>query len=153
MYKYIAKTSRDIRREPQYREHYMAKKMEWRRGKTVQRVERPSRLDRARKLGYRAKLGFVVVRVKVSRGGLRKKPPTLGRRQKRMGISKIKRSKSMKRIAEERAQRDYRNLHLLGSYYVGEDGRYKWFECVLVDPHHPSIKSSREVLRRIGAEG
>ncbi|NIM44721.1 MAG: 50S ribosomal protein L15e [Nitrososphaeria archaeon] len=139
-----------MRRQVELRDYYRSKRMEWRRGRTVQRVERPTRLDRARRLGYHAKQGFVVVRVKVSRGGLRKKAPTLGRRQKRTGISKIKRGKSMQKIAEERGERKYRNLKLLGSYYVGEDGRYKWFECVFVDPCHPSIKNSHEIQRRIG---
>ena len=142
MYKYISRTWRDIWRKPRFREIYVSKRFLWRRGKTVERVERPSRLDRARALGYKAKQGYVVVRVKVTRGGLRKIPPKLGRRQKRTGIAKIKRAKSMKEIAEERAARKYRNLEVLGSYYLGEDGRYKWFEVVMRDPHHPSVKAS-----------
>ena len=125
-----------------FREIYVSKRFLWRRGKTIERVERPSRLDRARALGYKAKQGYVVVRVKVTRGGLRKIPPKLGRRQKRTGIAKIKRAKSMKEIAEERAARKYRNLEVLGSYYLGEDGKYKWFEVVMRDPHHPSVKAS-----------
>ena len=75
--------------------------MELRRQKTVERIPNPSRLDRANSLGYKAKTGFVVVQVKVSRGRLRKIRPSLGRRQKRTGISKIKRAKSIKTIAEE----------------------------------------------------
>ncbi len=134
MYKHISNTWRRIWSEPDQREVYVAKKAYWRRGKTIHRVEKPSRLDRARSVGYKAKQGYVVVRVKVSRGGLRKIPPKLGRRQKRMGISKIKRSKGMKRIAEERVKRKYRNLEVLGSYFLGEDGQSKWFEVVLRDP-------------------
>ena len=37
----------------------------WRREQTVTRLERPTRLDRARAIGFRAKGGFVVVRVRV----------------------------------------------------------------------------------------
>ncbi len=134
MYKHISNTWRKIWKEPDQREIYVAKKVYWRRGKTIERVERPSRLDRARSLGYKAKQGYVMVRVKVSRGGLRKIPPKLGRRQKRMGISKIKRGKSMKQIAEDRARMKHRNLKVLGSYFLGEDGQSKWFEVVLYDP-------------------
>ena len=135
MYKYISKTWREIWRNPEYRQVYLEKKMKWRKERTVQRIEKPSRLDRARALGYKAKPGYVVVRVRVSKGGLRKIPPSMGRRQKRTGIAKIKRQLSLQEIAENRAQRKFRNLRTLGSYYVGEDGRYKWFEVIMFDPN------------------
>jgi len=135
MYKYLAETWRKIWSDPEYKQVYMEKKIKWRREKTIQRINKPSRLDRARALGYKAKPGYVVVRVRVTRGGLRKIPPSMGRRQKRMGISKIKRQLSLQKIAENRVQRRYRNLKVLGSYYVGEDGKYKWYEVILVDPN------------------
>lgn len=139
MYSYISRTWREIWRDPRYSRVYTAKRVEWRREGAITRVNKPSRLDRARALGYKAKPGYVVVRVRVTRGGLRKIPPSLGRRQKRMGIAKIKRQLSLKTIAENRAKRKYPNLRVLGSYYVGEDGKYKWFEVVMVDPKtHPN---------------
>ncbi|MCD6113822.1 MAG: 50S ribosomal protein L15e, partial [Thermoprotei archaeon] len=27
----------------------------------------------------------------------------------------------------------------------GEDGNYKWFEVILVDPHHPAIKNDPDI--------
>jgi large subunit ribosomal protein L15e len=60
----------------------------------VNRVERPLRLDRARKLGYKAKQGFIIARVKVRRGNLRKLRPVSGRRPKRMGVKKFKPAKA-----------------------------------------------------------
>jgi large subunit ribosomal protein L15e len=140
-YKYLAETWRKIWSDPALKSYLTWKRMQWRRGKTVERVDKPSRLNRARALGYRAKQGYVVVRVRVRKGGLSKIPPTLGRRQKRMGISKIKRQLSMQEIAEMRAKRKFRNLEVLGSYYLGEDGQYKWFEVIMRDPHHPAVKS------------
>lgn len=134
MYRYLGETWRRIWKDPDYRAHYRDLKATWRRGKTVERVEKPSRLDKARMMGYKAKSGFVVARVKVSRGSLRKIPPKLGRRQKRTGIVRIKRGKSMKRIAEEKALRKFRNLELVGSYFLGEDGSVKWYEVVMKDP-------------------
>ncbi len=113
--------------------------IKWRRQPTVVRIEKPTRLDRARSLGYKAKQGFVVVRVRVRKGGLRKPRPNKGRRPKRMGIYGFAPAKSLRLIAEERAARKYPNLEVLNSYYVGEDGLYKWFEVILVDPHHPAI--------------
>ena len=47
--------------------------MAWRNEPTIHRVDRPSRLDRAHKLGYKAKQGIIVIRTKVKRGGHRKK--------------------------------------------------------------------------------
>jgi large subunit ribosomal protein L15e len=117
----------------------------WRRQPSIVRVEKPTRLDRARSLGYKAKKGFVVVRARVSRGGRRKPRPVLGRRQKRMGVTKFTPAKSKRLIAEERAARKYPNLEVLNSYWVWQDGRYKWFEIVMVDPSHPAIKSDKDV--------
>jgi len=117
----------------------------WRRGPTVARVERPTRLDRARALGYEAKVGFVVVRVRVRKGGLNRPRPNSGRRPKRMGVYGYAPEKPTRLIAEERANRRFPNLEVLGSYYVGEDGIYKYYEVVMVDPHHPSILSDPEI--------
>jgi large subunit ribosomal protein L15e len=117
----------------------------WRRQPSIVRVEKPTRLDRARRLGYKAKKGFVVTRVRVRRGGRRKSRPKMGRRQKRMGVAKITPAKSIKLIAEERAARKYPNLEVLSSYWVWEDGVSKWYEIIMVDPNSPSIKSDKDV--------
>lgn len=115
--------------------------IKWRREPSIVRIEKPTRIDRARSLGYKAKQGIIIVRVRVRKGTLRKPRPNKGRRPKRMGVYGHTPRKSLRLIAEERAARKYPNLEVLNSYYVGEDGRYKWFEVILVDPHHPVIKS------------
>ena len=119
--------------------------IKWRREPTVLRVDRPLRLDRARKLGYKAKLGYVVARVRVRRSGWRRERPKAGRRQKRMGVTKLKIAKSLKLIAEERAARKFPNLEVLNSYWVWEDGLHKWFEVIMVDPDHPVIKADKRI--------
>ncbi len=119
--------------------------IEWRKQPAIVRVEHPTRPDRARALGYKAKQGFIIVRVRVRKGGLRKQRPNKGRRPKRMGIYGYSPAKSLRLIAEERAARKYPNMEVLNSYYVGEDGNYKWYEVILVDPHHPAIKSDPEI--------
>jgi len=119
--------------------------IKWRREPVVVRVDSPTRLDRARALGYEAKQGFVVVRVKVRKGGLNRPRPNSGRRPKRMGVYGYAPAKSTQLIAEERANDKYTNLEVLGSYYVGEDGIYKYYEVILVDPHHPAIKSDPDI--------
>jgi len=54
----------------------------WRKQPSSVKLDKPTRLDRARGLGYKAKHGFHVVRTRVRRGGRRKLRPVLGRRQK-----------------------------------------------------------------------
>jgi large subunit ribosomal protein L15e len=111
----------------------------WRRENTVTRLEHPTRLDRARALGFKAKGGFVMVRVRVRRGGQRKREIIAGRRPKHKGVARMTLKKSLRRIAEERAQKHYPNLEVLNSYWVGEDGKQKFFEIILIDPSHPEI--------------
>jgi large subunit ribosomal protein L15e len=143
-YKYMAKEW--AKPEKSFVDELMHQRLiEWRRMHTVTRVERPLRLDRARKLGYKAKQGFVIARTRVRRGNLRKIRPKSGRRPKRMGVLKFKPAKSLRLIAEERAARKFPNMEVLNSYWVGEDGRSKWFEVILVDPHSPCIKTDKDV--------
>jgi large subunit ribosomal protein L15e len=115
----------------------------WRKQPSSVKIDKPTRLDRARSLGYKAKHGIHIVRTRVRRGGRRKLRPILGRRQKRMGVKKYTPAKSKQLIAEERTARKYPNLEVLNSYWVWQDGRYKWYEVILVDPNHPAIKSDK----------
>jgi large subunit ribosomal protein L15e len=117
----------------------------WRREPAITRVENPTRLDRARKLGFKAKQGFIIVRARVRRGGLRKVRPRAGRRQKRMGVKKFKPAKSLQLIAEERAARKFPNMEVLNSYWVWQDGIHKWYEVIMVDPANPVIKSDANI--------
>jgi large subunit ribosomal protein L15e len=36
-------------------------------------------------------------------------------------------------------------LEVLNSYWAGEDGRFKWFEVIMVDKNHPSVISDKDV--------
>ncbi|MFQ5891560.1 MAG: 50S ribosomal protein L15e [Candidatus Methanofastidiosia archaeon] len=117
----------------------------WRKEETVVRIEKPTRIDRARALGYRAKKGYIVIRARIRKGGRRKKRPRGGRKPKRMGVLKFKSSKSLSWIAEERVQRKYPNLEVLNSYWVREDGQSKYFEVILVDPQMPEIKKDSRI--------
>ncbi|HKZ95233.1 MAG TPA: 50S ribosomal protein L15e [Candidatus Bathyarchaeia archaeon] len=119
--------------------------IKWRREPAVLRVDRPLRLDRARKLGYKAKQGYIMARVRVRRSGWRRERPKAGRRQKRMGVTKLKLGKSLKLIAEERAARRFPNLEVLNSYWVWQDGLHKWYEVIMVDPNHPVIRADNKI--------
>ncbi len=112
----------------------------WREQNTVERIEKPTRLDRARSLGYKAKQGYVLARVKVKKGGRRRQLyGRRGRKPSKAGLVRFTSGKSDRWIAEEKAQRRFRNLNVINSYQVGEDGRHKWFEIIMVDTGHSNI--------------
>ncbi|MED5306094.1 MAG: 50S ribosomal protein L15e [Candidatus Thermoplasmatota archaeon] len=117
----------------------------WRREGVFQRIQRPTRIDAARRVGYKAKQGIVMVRTRVRRGGLRKGKVHMKRKPSNAGIKKITMAKSIQRIAEERVSRRYPNLEVLNSYWVGEDGKNKFYEVIMVDPHHPAIKADKQL--------
>jgi large subunit ribosomal protein L15e len=117
----------------------------WRKSPAVVRVERPTKLKRARALGYRAKQGIIVVRSRVRKGGRRRARPSRGRRPKRMGVRKLTPKKSLQLIAEERAARKFPNLQVLNSYHLASNGTREYFEVIMLDPHHPSIRNDPQL--------
>jgi len=144
MYRHIARSFRATQGD-EGAELRHERLLTWRREHTVTRLEHPTRLDRARAIGYRAKGGFLVARVRVRRGGQNKRAIIAGRRPKHKGILQMTLKKSLRRIAEERAQKHYPNLEVLNSYWVGEDGKQKFFEVILVDPSHPEILADPKI--------
>ena len=122
-----------------------ARRVEWRREENFCRIERPTRLDRARNAGYKAKQGYVLVRGRVRKGSFQKRQIKAGRRAKRKGILAITVGKSLQRMAEERAQKRFPNLEVLNSYWVGADGQNEWYEIILVDPSHPVIQADPKI--------
>jgi len=121
----------------------------WRNENAVTRVEKPSRIARARRLGYKAKQGIIVIRMRVGTGGMRKQRPRGGRRPKHLGVTKIKADVSMKQVAERRILQRYPNMKLLGSYFLYKDGMHYWFEVILADPSHPRIAKDKEIRKRV----
>ncbi len=142
-YKYISNFWKE--RNHDFKQLRVNRLTQWRREPTVLRVENPTRIDRARALGFRRKKGFILLRVRVPRGGRRKSRPASGRRSKRMGVNRITPNKSRQWIAEERCARRYVNLEVLNSYPVLEDGRHRWFEVIMVDPQAPEIISDPKI--------
>ncbi|MCH9040904.1 MAG: 50S ribosomal protein L15e [Nitrosopumilus sp.] len=123
--------------------------VKWRKQNAVTRIDKPSRIQRARRLGYKAKQGIIVVRMRVGTGGMRKQRPTSGRRPKHLGVTRIKADDNMKTVAERRVLERYPNMKLLGSYYIYKDGKHYWFEVILADPVHPRIAQDKELNQRI----
>jgi len=121
----------------------------WRRQNAMLKIDRPSRLLRARRLGYKAKEGIIVVRMRVGMGGMRKQRPRGGRRPKHLGVTRIKADINMQQVAENRTLEKYVNMKLLGSYFLYKDGHYIWYEIILADPSHPRIAKDKELRKRV----
>ncbi|UNI20203.1 60S ribosomal protein L15 [Purpureocillium takamizusanense] len=115
---------------------------EFRQLNVIHRASRPSRPDKARRLGYKAKQGYVVYRVRVRRGG-RKRPVPKGAtygKPTNQGVNQLKYQRSLKSTAEERVGRRCANLRVLNSYWINQDSTYKYYEVILVDPQHKAIR-------------
>jgi large subunit ribosomal protein L15e len=110
----------------------------WRNSKIFTRVDKPLRLDRARVLGYKDKKGFVIIRIRIKRGGHKRTRPNKARRSKRMHINKNLKM-SYQWIAEQRVEKKYTNLVVLNSYLIGKDGQNYFYEVICVDPKRPEI--------------
>lgn len=117
----------------------------WRREPVILRIEGPTRLDRAHALGWKAKQGFVVARVRIGKGTSKREKPAGGRKPLHTGMTAITPVQNLQHIAEMRTARAFPNLEVLNSYYAAEDGRDIWYEVVLVDPNHPCIKSDQKL--------
>ncbi|WP_177971661.1 50S ribosomal protein L15e [Candidatus Methanarcanum hacksteinii] len=144
MYSYIADAWKNPS-ESYLKELNKERRIAWRREENFVRIDKPTRLDKARNVGYKAKQGYVLVRGRVRKGSFGKRKIKAGRRAKRKGILQITVGKSMQRIAEERAQKRFPNLEVLNSYWVGADGQYEWYEIILVDPAHPVIQADPKI--------
>jgi large subunit ribosomal protein L15e len=118
--------------------------IEWRHSGVFTKVDKPLRLDRARALGYKDKTGFVIVRVRIKRGGHKRPRPNKGRRSARMHANKNLKM-NYKWIAEQRVSRKYVNLEVLNSYQIGKDGINYFYEVILVDPQRPEIKNDKTI--------
>ncbi|KAF8379203.1 hypothetical protein HHK36_028632 [Tetracentron sinense] len=147
---------------------------EYRQHPSIVRVTRPTRPDKARRLGYKAKQehvphdetadkaidsgedhgrshdtfeGYVIYRVRVRRGG-RKRPVPKGivyGKPTNQGITQLKFQRSKRSVAEERAGRKLGGLKVLNSYWINEDSTYKYFEIILVDAAHNAIRNDPRI--------
>jgi large subunit ribosomal protein L15e len=126
------------------RELWQSRVIQWRAGDSIAKVEKPLRLDRARALGYKAKKGFIVVRVRVKRGGHKRSKHKHGRKSRKQHIRKVLKM-SYQWIAETRAEKKYKNLAVLNSYPIGKDGKHYFFEIILVDPSKAEIINDKTI--------
>lgn len=117
----------------------------WRREPATLRIEHPTRLDKARALGYKAKQGIIVARQRVFAGG-RMRPKPAGGRRSRTARRRLVLGKNVQQIAEERANKAFPNCEVLNSYPVAADSKHYWFEVILVDRAHPAVRADHRLL-------
>lgn len=118
--------------------------LKWRREPSTVRIERPTRIDRARSLGYRAKKGFVIVRQRVPRGGRLREKFKSGRRSKARRRSKVV-GISYKQVAEQRAAKKFVNCEVLNSYWLAQDGKNAWYEVLLIERDAPELLNDKQL--------
>ncbi len=138
-YKYLAQNWQNLPKEDERRLY-----VQWRKQERFVKLEKPTRLDRARALGYKAKPGFVVIRARIGKGGRKRSRAHAGRKPTKLGVY-FNPGKNVRGIVEERVQRRHPNLEVLNSYWVGDDGHHEFYEIILVDPNHPQIRSDKDV--------
>ncbi len=131
---------------------YRNKLIQFRTEPVTIRIERPTRLNKARALGYKPKQGIILVRQKVLRGGHTRPKHAGGRRAKKM-THRMTLMKNYQAIAEMRANKEYKNCEVLNSYLVGQDGKSYWYEIILVDRNNPSVLAYKPYAGIAGQRG
>ncbi|MEM4282703.1 MAG: 50S ribosomal protein L15e [Candidatus Woesearchaeota archaeon] len=129
---------------PELKKVWRERLLKWRGEPATLRLERPTRLDRARALGYVPKPGVFVVRQRVGAGPHKRPDWSGGRKSKNMRRTKIL-QKNYRAIAEERAARMFKNCEVINSYFVAKDGHDYWFEVILVDRTSPAVLSDKRL--------
>lgn len=80
---------------------------EYRQLPVIHRAQHPSRPDKARRLGYKAKQGYVLYRVRVRRGGRKKliRKGLVCGKPASQGVNQLKFARNLRSVAEERVGR------------------------------------------------
>lgn len=112
--------------------------IELRQQPSTVRLDRPTRLDRAKNLGYRAKQGYFIIRQRIVRGG-HQRPHYRGGKRSKNNTSTLQLDVNYRRIAELRAAKKHPNAEVLNSYLLTKDGQHAWYEIIMVDRNHPAI--------------
>ena len=113
--------------------------------RAVVKVDHPTNLPSARSVGYKAKQGIFVVRVRVRKGTGTHHRPKNKRRPKRQGQAKLSRRISTQGMAEQKASKYHENAEALGSYKIAEDGKWHYFEVVMADRNSTSILADKNL--------
>ena len=98
-------------------------------------------------MGYKRKQGYCIYRVRVRRGGRKRRvrggisygKPVVA------GINHLKANTNLRSLAECRVGKKVGGLTLLNSYWVAQDATYKYYECIMVDIAHNAIRNDPRI--------
>ncbi len=150
LYKYVKNSWQKPSEE--FSELQRKRLVEWRSENTTTRIDKPTRIDKARAVGYRAKQGVLIIRQRLERGGRTREKIRKGRRTAHRYGRKVL-SKNYQQIAEERANAVFPNCEVLNSYCVGKDGIYAWYEVILLDKTQPVILADKIYKNIVSQKG
>ncbi|MGC8652121.1 MAG: 50S ribosomal protein L15e [Candidatus Micrarchaeia archaeon] len=159
-YEQIKKTFR-----AEYKERsaiYKSRLSQWSAEPAITKIAKPTNIARARELGYKAKEGIDIARVRVRGGRSKRKEHGGGRKPSKSGRF-FTRAKSLQAIAEERAAQAYKNYEVLNSYFVGKAGTKEYYEVIMLnrqskvlasDPYYSAILTQKgRALRGLTSAG
>ena len=125
---------------------------EYRQLPNIWSCTRPTRPEKARRLGYKAKQGYSIIRAAVRRGNRRRQPGNNGSgkgivygKPKNAGINHKKFQRNCATVAEQRVGQKAANMRVLNSYWVNQDATYKYYEVICVDPEHKRIRNDPRI--------
>lgn len=115
----------------------------------VHRQEKPTFLERARTLGYKAKRGYTIFNVRVKKGNyprqLKYNNGNTRGKCVNAGLYQIKPSLSKQVEAEIKVGKQVPNLRVLNSYWIGQDYMYKHFQVICIDPCMVEIRNDPKI--------
>ncbi|GBG62330.1 hypothetical protein CBR_g29936 [Chara braunii] len=114
---------------------------EYRQLPGIVRLTRPSRPDKARKLGYKAKQVTISLFMKLIDPSTKRKSLA----EDSILLLEGTRGRNLRSVAEERVGRKCGGLRVLNSYWINQDSTYKYFEVILVDPFHKVIRNDPRI--------
>ncbi len=113
---------------------YKERLVQWGKQGTVVRLEGPTNVPRARSLGYKATKEYLIARVRISKGKRARRRVDLGRKPGK-NRKKVNPGVPLSQYAEGKARKNFTNLNVTGSYFIGQTGSDKYFEVILFNPH------------------
>merc|ERR1711981_341395 len=121
---------------------------EYRQLPAVCAVNVPTRVEKARKLGYKATPGYCVFRVRVRKGDKVRqvKKGIVYGKPRNAGVHQQKSFRGLQLEAERMAEQSIAaGTRILNSYYVAKDGIYKYYEVLAVHPGCENIRRDPKI--------
>ncbi len=119
-------------------DEYKIRLAKWNKEPAMVRLDKPTNIARARRLGYKAKKGYFVVRMRIDKGN---RIRTTSKRGRKSGHAYLYKSGNIshQNMVEQRVNRRHPNAEVINSYYVGETGKHIYYEVILADRASPTV--------------